>query len=220
MIIGISILEYLTKRKLTSAAKAFVRGEKILDNAVKYGYETAEGFTKAFKNEFGVLPSQVKKHKGKITFFEKLSFENNFPKQNQIEFEVVAKPYIELSGRKHVINFKNVKEEVSWDNLLKPDEKNKLEKPFYAIFEYGNYFLPNKIAYWILSHDARFGDEKHSIKEGFYLIFRKKKGRGEIKISDLIDLVYKDFASPEASASRNQEIEHYSQDFEEYWLPI
>ncbi|MCL2774143.1 MAG: effector binding domain-containing protein [Oscillospiraceae bacterium] len=55
--VGISLIAYITWRKLQFALCDIYKGGKILDTAVKYGFETHGGFTKAFKKYFGSPPS-------------------------------------------------------------------------------------------------------------------------------------------------------------------
>lgn len=55
---GISIMEYLRKRKLSLAAIELFKGRKIIDIALEYGFETSSGFSKAFRKAFGYSPTQ------------------------------------------------------------------------------------------------------------------------------------------------------------------
>ena len=55
--LGISLIAYVTWRKLQFALRDISKGEKILETAIKYGFETNGGFTKAFKKYFGFPPS-------------------------------------------------------------------------------------------------------------------------------------------------------------------
>jgi len=54
--IGISISEYIKERRLICAAKDILNGQRVIDVALKYGYETHSGFDKAFKKKFGYPP--------------------------------------------------------------------------------------------------------------------------------------------------------------------
>jgi len=54
----ISLMDYIRKRRLSLARQALFTGEKIIDIAVNYGYDTPSGFTKAFHKEFGYSPSK------------------------------------------------------------------------------------------------------------------------------------------------------------------
>ena len=72
--LGISLIAYVTWRKLQFALCEISKGEKIIDTAVKYGFETHGGFTKAFKKHFGFPPSLCGLH-----------FNNNQPCETNID---------------------------------------------------------------------------------------------------------------------------------------
>ena len=61
-LIGISVMEYVTKRKLQFALFELQGDKKIIDVAMDYGFETHGGFTKAFKRCFGYPPSLYRLH--------------------------------------------------------------------------------------------------------------------------------------------------------------
>lgn len=55
-----TIMEYVCKRRLIKASEEILLGEKIIDVAMKYGWQSHSGFTKAFKKEFGFYPSLLR----------------------------------------------------------------------------------------------------------------------------------------------------------------
>lgn len=55
--IGISLMSYVTWRKLQYALYDLTQGQKVIDVAMEYGFETHAGFTKAFTHWFGFPPS-------------------------------------------------------------------------------------------------------------------------------------------------------------------
>lgn len=55
---GMSPMRYVTLRKLQFAAYELSKGKKIIDVAFEFGFDTPEGFTKAFRNCFGYSPSK------------------------------------------------------------------------------------------------------------------------------------------------------------------
>ena len=60
---GISLKEYIRRRRLSRAAIDVRRGaDRILDIAIRYGYDSADGFSRAFKGYHGSSPSEVRKH--------------------------------------------------------------------------------------------------------------------------------------------------------------
>lgn len=59
---GMKLRDYLRHRKLAFALKAVRDGDKsILEIAFDYGFSSHEAFTRAFKNAYGVTPSQYRK---------------------------------------------------------------------------------------------------------------------------------------------------------------
>lgn len=61
-ITGTPVQNYITGRKLEYALFDLLQGEKIIDVAMKYGFETHAGFTKAFNKYFGCPPSLCRLH--------------------------------------------------------------------------------------------------------------------------------------------------------------
>ena len=58
---GITLMEYVKKRRLSLAAEDLFDDKKIIDIALEYGFQTHNGFSKAFKKEFGFSPTQYLK---------------------------------------------------------------------------------------------------------------------------------------------------------------
>ncbi len=57
---GVSVMEYVKKRKLIFASEEILRGRKIIEVAVDCGYDSHSGFTRAFCREFGFYPALLK----------------------------------------------------------------------------------------------------------------------------------------------------------------
>ena len=57
-LVGISISQYIKRRRLLHAAFDIANGCKIMDAAFGYGFDTNAGFYKAFLREFGSAPSE------------------------------------------------------------------------------------------------------------------------------------------------------------------
>ncbi|MCB5952875.1 AraC family transcriptional regulator [Enterococcus sp. BWT-B8] len=72
-IAGMPLSEYIKNRKLASANLDLVKGEKVTAVAFKYGYQSIEGFSRAFRDWTGYLPSEVSKS-GLQKTFPKCSF--------------------------------------------------------------------------------------------------------------------------------------------------
>ncbi|WP_411169368.1 effector binding domain-containing protein [Clostridium sp. MB05] len=58
---GMTLMDYVKKRRLSLAAIDLFNGNRIIDIAVEYGFDTHNGFLKAFKKEYGFTPTQYLK---------------------------------------------------------------------------------------------------------------------------------------------------------------
>jgi len=94
---GLTLSEYIKNRKLSEASMDLLLGEKVTDVALKYGYQSMDGFARAFKKWSGVLPSDVIK-KGISKSFPKLSFIITVKGGISMEFRIENKPAFNLVG--------------------------------------------------------------------------------------------------------------------------
>lgn len=73
---GVSMSEYVRRRRLTKAAYDLQNeGIRVLDVALKYGYESADAFSRAFKKLHGIRPSDAKHMGAGLCAYPKLSIE-------------------------------------------------------------------------------------------------------------------------------------------------
>jgi AraC family transcriptional regulator len=97
---GITVMAYITRRKLQYALHDLGCGEKILDTALKYGFETHAGFTKAFKKYFGSTPSIYRIHSiiGRPTRMEINELRNIVSGGEIVHPEIVEMQPITIAG--------------------------------------------------------------------------------------------------------------------------
>ena len=70
---GYSLGDYIRMRRLSLAAEELRRtDDKVIDIALKYGYDTPESFSRAFTRFHGITPSDAR-HGGNIKSFSRLS---------------------------------------------------------------------------------------------------------------------------------------------------
>lgn len=110
---GLTLNEYIKQRKLSEANKDLLQGEKVTDVALKYGYQSMDGFTRAFKKWSGFLPSDVIK-KGISKSFPKLSFIITVKGGISMEFRIEDKPAFNLVGvsKRVPMQFEGVNNEI------------------------------------------------------------------------------------------------------------
>lgn len=72
-ITGLSVAEYVRKQRLNLARRELLIQTKVIDVALNQGYESASGFTKSFRQEFGYTP---RAYKNKMTLSNAESLDN------------------------------------------------------------------------------------------------------------------------------------------------
>ncbi len=109
----ITLSEYIKNRKLSEASMNLLHGEKVTDVALKYGYQSMDGFTRAFKKWCGFLPSEVMKN-GISKTFPKLSFIITVKGGINMEFRIEDKPAFNLVGvsKRIPMQFEGVNNEI------------------------------------------------------------------------------------------------------------
>lgn len=110
---GMTLSEYIKNRRLSEANMDLLHGEMVTDVAFKYGYQSLDGFTRAFKKWSGFLPSDVNK-KGISKLFPKLSFIISVKGGTSMEFRIVDKPAFNLVGvsKRVPMQFEGVNNEI------------------------------------------------------------------------------------------------------------
>lgn len=96
---GFTLSEYIRNRRLTLAGEELCSKDvKIIDIAIKYGYESPDAFTKAFQRLHGVTPSKIKKGNVTLKAFPKLSFQISIKGECEMNYRVVEKEKFKVFG--------------------------------------------------------------------------------------------------------------------------
>jgi AraC family transcriptional regulator len=110
---GMTLSEYIKQRRLSQAGNDLLQGQTVTEVAGRYGYQSLDGFTRAFKQWSGILPSEVRKT-GMSKSFPKLSFVISVKGGIPMEFRIVEKPAFNLVGvsRRVPMQFEGVNQEI------------------------------------------------------------------------------------------------------------
>ncbi|GIQ71510.1 AraC family transcriptional regulator [Xylanibacillus composti] len=110
---GMSLQAYIKNRRLSVANVELINGAKVTDVAYKYGFQSVEGFSRAFREWSGFLPSEVAKNHiqktfPKFTFFIDIrggvSMEFKLEKKEKFHIVGVSKRVpIQFEGENHAI---------------------------------------------------------------------------------------------------------------------
>ncbi|MEH7112840.1 AraC family transcriptional regulator [Neobacillus niacini] len=118
----IPVGEYLRRRRLTLAAQELSTTNcKIIDISLKYGYDTPESFTKAFRRQHGLSPSQARNHTGKVTSYNRLSIQVNLKGAEPMNYKIIEKESFKVVGVKREFSCVNGENQVMipkmWDDV-------------------------------------------------------------------------------------------------------
>ncbi len=133
MLTGMNLGEYIRKRRLSLAAKDIISSKmKIIDIAYKYGYETPEAFTKAFKKLHGISPSAARKEGRNLKAIPPMSFQITVKGEKRMDYKISKKKGFEIVGvsirttTEGGVNFKKIPE--FWQESMQNGMYEKLEK--------------------------------------------------------------------------------------------
>lgn len=104
---NVSISEYIRNRRLSNAGQElYLKNEKVIDIAIKYQYNNATAFSRAFEKFHGIKPSEAKNNPEKLKMYTKLHFNEISQQSKNVEYKIVEKERIILYGK-----YKNTNDE-------------------------------------------------------------------------------------------------------------
>jgi len=113
MLCGFTVSEYIRKRRLTLAGNDLLNtDQKIIDIALKYGYDSPDSFTKAFYRFHGVTPTAVRKEGAMIKSFAPLKVSIVLKGGYTMEYKIVEKEAFAVIGIAGVFKYETANVEV------------------------------------------------------------------------------------------------------------
>lgn len=157
--VGSPLSEYIRKRKISLAGSDLQSGMKVIDVAIKYGYDSPNSFARAFKQLQGFPPSQAQQSGTKLTSFPRIKFHISIRGDVEMEYRIEKLPAFRIVGAKLPLsqsmaeNFKEVPafwNQVATDGTLQKIMALNTQEPegvlgisagFLSDFEDPNYYI-------------------------------------------------------------------------------
>lgn len=95
---GMPISDYVRRRHMTLAAADVIGGEPLLSIAVRYGYGSAEAFSRAFRAVHGAGPGEVRRDGGPLRTRQQLRFRLTVEGSSRMDARVIERPAFRLVG--------------------------------------------------------------------------------------------------------------------------
>lgn len=87
---GLTLGEYIRYRRMTCAGEELsAGGAKVIDVALKYGYDSPESFSRAFMRFHGITPSEAKKCPAGLRSFSPLSVQIILKGGNHMDYKII-----------------------------------------------------------------------------------------------------------------------------------
>ena len=111
MLCGFTVSEYIRNRRLALAGNdLLVTDEKIIDIALKYGYDSPDSFTRAFTRFHGVTPTSVRKGEVLLKSFAPLKIKISLEGGYLMDYKIVKKEAFTVIANAKTFPYEGAKE--------------------------------------------------------------------------------------------------------------
>lgn len=127
MLCGFTVGEYIRCRRLALAGSELVSSDrKIIDIALKYGYDSPDSFTKAFTRFHGATPTSVRKGETMIKSFASLKIKLTLEGGYTMDYKIVKKDQFTIIGVSKVFKYDEAVIEVPklWADYFETGKSN------------------------------------------------------------------------------------------------
>ena len=123
---GMTVGDYIRARRMTLAAQELIgKDRRVIDVAVKYGYDSPDSFAKAFQKFHGITPSGAKEPGASLKSFAPLHIKITMEGGTMLDYRIVEKAPFTVVGVKRPFNSDTSYQEIPkfWDEWLAQGEK-------------------------------------------------------------------------------------------------
>ncbi len=110
---GMTVGEYIRARRMTLAAQElFGSDTKVIDVALKYGYDSPDSFAKAFQRFHGITPSQAREAGAGLRSFAPLHIRITLEGGKMLDYRITEKAPFTIVGFKRRFNAGTIYQEI------------------------------------------------------------------------------------------------------------
>ncbi|WP_167959078.1 AraC family transcriptional regulator [Anaerosporobacter faecicola] len=239
LLTNITLGEYIRRRKMTRAAIDLRNGEeRILDIALKYGYDSADSFTRAFQQLHGITPSLARREGSTIKSYPPMTFHISIQGDTSLNYRFEKVHTMRIVGVKKVFVAPQENEgsvDVFWNEVFSDGRYEQLctllMKEPKGVHGFMQVIDENTVEYTIgVVTDEKPPEnmEVYEVPEANYAIF-EAKGPIHKTMADLWSRIFREWLptsgyrhaeTVEIECFRNQG-NRQAEDFQyEIWIPI
>lgn len=177
MLCGYTVGEYVRMRRLSIAGEELLSSDvKVVDLAIKYGYDSPDSFTKAFTRFHGSTPTDVRRGGAMLKSFAPLHIKLILDGGSTMEYKIEEKKAFKVMGISKVFSYENANTDVPrfWDEAFLQAEERPVEGMYGVCFD--EEMAGNRFRYMIADdYDAKKAEKKkldvHEIKAHTWAVF-------------------------------------------------
>lgn len=229
---GFTLGEYIRNRRMTLAAQELSSNHiKVIDAALKYGYDSPDSFARAFAAFHGVNPSAAREPGSILNSFAPLKIKLTLEGGTMLEYKIIEKPQFTVMGRSRKFNTETSYDEIPdfWQEHMNSGE-NKTVRGMYGICmdsdgKNFDYLIADNYIPW---NEVPEGYETKVIPAGTWAIF-PCHGAWPKALQDLNTKIWSEWM-PSCKAYKlagNYNIELYAppcenpdNNYSEIWVPV
>lgn len=222
VITGITLSEYIRKRRLSMAGfDLYNENMKVIDVALKYQYDNATSFSRAFQNFHGIKPSEVKRKVYKFKNFPKITFNETIELENDISYEIITLDKLTLYGKK----IKTTTEKIGKDAPLFFQQMKKKYSGTYGNIKYGMTTYEDGMKefvkeYWVLWKQNADEFDTVIIPKSKWLVLSIQSDEAFDIQKKINDFYYKFYPSCKFNLRDLPELEYYHDGKTDFLVPI
>jgi AraC family transcriptional regulator len=130
---GMTVGEYVRARRMTLAAQELSRKDaKVIDVAMKYGYDAPDSFAKAFQKFHRITPSQAREPGAPLRSFAPLHIKITMEGGTMLDYQIVKKASFTIIGVRRRFHSDTSYQEIPkfWDEWMAQGEKRSIMGTF------------------------------------------------------------------------------------------
>ena len=113
MLCGYTVAEYIRNRRLALAGGELLSGQvKIIDAALKYGYDSPDSFAKAFTRFHGITPTMARKEGVMLKSFAPLKLTISLKGGYRMDYKITKKETFTVLGFSRTFDYENANRDV------------------------------------------------------------------------------------------------------------
>lgn len=238
MLCGYTVREYVRMRRLSIAGEELLSSDvKVIDLAMKYGYDSPDSFTRAFTRFHGSTPTDVRRGGAMLKSFAPLHIKLTLDGGSTMEYRIEKKKAFKVMGISKDFSYENANTDIPqfWNEAFIQAEERPVLGMYGVCFD--EEMSGDRFRYMIADdYDAEKAEERgvdvHEIKEHTWAVF-PCRGAMPLPLQEVNRRIFSEWLPASSyEIAEGYNIEYYSdpadfklgvQDPEYYtevWIPV